>query len=265
MSNKTISRVRSITGIVLSALTLLCAVALVVGCVGIYRSGDRPFTPERIADAWSAVAIFVWLFVICAAATGIFFLYFPPQSSKQKGEVFPELRLAKVKARLARKQYASTLLLPLVKHEIYLKSMRISAVAICLLSAVYPLIYMHNQGNFSSFGELLNKQVAAAVVPALCYATAALGYCYAVRLLSDISCERALTYAKSIMLLPAPAAEKKPEGKHAKALPPYAILVVRIALIFTAVLMIILGIFNGGMNDVLQKAIKICTECIGLG
>ena len=35
--------------------------------------------------------------------------------------------------------------------------------------------------------------------------------------------------------------------------------------IAAAVLMIILGIFNGGMNDVLQKAIRICTECIGLG
>jgi hypothetical protein len=30
-------------------------------------------------------------------------------------------------------------------------------------------------------------------------------------------------------------------------------------------LFIVLGIVNGGMADVLNKAIKICTECIGLG
>ena len=28
---------------------------------------------------------------------------------------------------------------------------------------------------------------------------------------------------------------------------------------------ILLGILNGGMADVLGKAIRICTECIGLG
>ena len=43
------------------------------------------------------------------------------------------------------------------------------------------------------------------------------------------------------------------------------ILGVRIALVGCAVLFIVLGIVNGGMADVLNKAIKICTECIGLG
>ena len=32
-----------------------------------------------------------------------------------------------------------------------------------------------------------------------------------------------------------------------------------------AVLFIVLGIFNGGMDDVWSKAAAICTECIGLG
>ena len=43
------------------------------------------------------------------------------------------------------------------------------------------------------------------------------------------------------------------------------ILIARIAIICVGVLFIILGIFNGGMADVLAKAVKICTECIGLG
>jgi hypothetical protein len=43
------------------------------------------------------------------------------------------------------------------------------------------------------------------------------------------------------------------------------VLGVRIALVGCAVVFIILGVANGGMSDVLNKAIKICTECIGLG
>lgn len=39
----------------------------------------------------------------------------------------------------------------------------------------------------------------------------------------------------------------------------------RILLYAAALLLIAAGILNGGMRDVLIKAINICTECIGLG
>jgi hypothetical protein len=39
----------------------------------------------------------------------------------------------------------------------------------------------------------------------------------------------------------------------------------RLAVVAVAVCFIVIGIFNGSANDVLTKAIKICTECIGLG
>ena len=38
------------------------------------------------------------------------------------------------------------------------------------------------------------------------------------------------------------------------------------AVLFTiAILLIVLGILNGGLLDVLAKAVRICSECIGLG
>ena len=37
------------------------------------------------------------------------------------------------------------------------------------------------------------------------------------------------------------------------------------AFYLAAVALVILGILNGGLRDVLAKAVKICTECIGLG
>lgn len=37
------------------------------------------------------------------------------------------------------------------------------------------------------------------------------------------------------------------------------------ALFGLAVLLVVLGVLNGGMGDVLTKAAKICSECIGLG
>ena len=40
---------------------------------------------------------------------------------------------------------------------------------------------------------------------------------------------------------------------------------VRFVILAVALAFIVVGIFNGSANDVLTKAIKICTECIGLG
>lgn len=40
---------------------------------------------------------------------------------------------------------------------------------------------------------------------------------------------------------------------------------VRLALLAAALLLIALGAANGGALDVLAKAVKICSECIGIG
>ncbi len=49
-----------------------------------------------------------------------------------------------------------------------------------------------------------------------------------------------------------------PARKHRIAL-------LRAALAAVALMLIIAGIYNGSMKDVLYKAINICTECVGLG
>ena len=40
---------------------------------------------------------------------------------------------------------------------------------------------------------------------------------------------------------------------------------IRLVLLAVAVVMIVAGIFNGSARDVFGKAVKICTECVGLG
>ena len=41
--------------------------------------------------------------------------------------------------------------------------------------------------------------------------------------------------------------------------------VLRVCLLVLAVILIVHGVCNGSMTDVLKKAVKICTECVGLG
>jgi len=39
----------------------------------------------------------------------------------------------------------------------------------------------------------------------------------------------------------------------------------RVSLIALGVVFVIAGVVNGGFNDTLNKAIRICLECIGIG
>lgn len=41
--------------------------------------------------------------------------------------------------------------------------------------------------------------------------------------------------------------------------------VIRAVVLVVGVTFVVLGVLNGGANDVMIKAINICTECIGLG
>ena len=64
--------------------------------------------------------------------------------------------------------------------------------------------------------------------------------------------------AQAAAKAPAPLNSISPETARRRIL-------LRRVLMAAAVLFIVLGIFNGSMKDVLIKAIKICTECVGLG
>ena len=50
-----------------------------------------------------------------------------------------------------------------------------------------------------------------------------------------------------------------------EGIPGVMVNVIRVVLLAAALMFIIAGILNGSLQDVLIKATKICTECIGLG
>ena len=64
----------------------------------------------------------------------------------------------------------------------------------------------------------------------------------------------------------AEALRGQPTGKPAPLQEkPFPASVLRADLYAAAIVFIVLGVMNGGLYDVLVKAINICTECIGLG
>ena len=61
---------------------------------------------------------------------------------------------------------------------------------------------------------------------------------------------------------PAPGVFREQNSRPASARPQ---LVLRLVLLAAALALIVAGILNGSIQDVLVKAINLCTECVGLG
>ena len=132
---------------------------------------------------------------------------------------------------------------------------RLCAAAVILACAVLSGTYLLNARNFSSLDlEAVMGDMVLRVAPWVALALAAGA---AASVLNGRSVLREIEILKS-------APQKKPEpappaGKRSP-LP-----VVRAVLCAAAVGLIALGAANGGLWDVLVKAVNICTECIGLG
>ncbi|MBQ8200798.1 MAG: hypothetical protein IJZ74_03405 [Clostridia bacterium] len=78
-------------------------------------------------------------------------------------------------------------------------------------------------------------------------------------------CLLTLTAAAAAALLNGISSRRSPRRKPAYAAPlPHACLL-RSLVLALALALIAAGVMNGGLYDVLVKAINICTECIGLG
>ncbi len=123
------------------------------------------------------------------------------------------------------------------------------------------LAYMFFAAEFTV--ETLNADVIAAMTVALPLSVIALGIHLPRVYVAETSAKRELDLMKAyIKKNGAPQPTKSESANNDKV--NYTV-IARYVILGVAVVFVILGIFNGGMVDVLQKAVKICTECIGLG
>ena len=137
------------------------------------------------------------------------------------------------------------------KKRIYINVASYTSLICCLISA---LIYLMNIDNFISWElegvmfslliNLLPELILAFIIMLIKLSLLDKSFDKEFEILSK--CEK-----KSNVNLPSVDTERK--------------LTVSIMLFSIALLFILIGIINGGMKDVLIKAINICTECIGLG
>lgn len=277
--DKAVKIAHIVYAVLIVGLAIAVGILFIVSCVDIYNSQDvSPFTTDAIESHFRAIAVPVIAFPCLVVVGFILHFVFPVDKKEAKVEndkVYSTLQ-SKVdleKADLGIKKQA------LGERYLRLGSTAgsvliwIAALIIILVFACNPLNYSKDNVNGSV------KDIALVVFPS---AIIAMGMSFVVSLSNKLSKKRELNLLKNaikqnkdimsgsksyfgVLLLD----KAQNIVLQAKALlnkyEDITIWVVRAVIFVVAVVFLVLGILNGGVADVLGKAIRICTECIGLG
>lgn len=232
----------------------------IVACVHICNMGDRPFTPENISAAFSKISVFVWLTVGATVLGMILKLALPTDSDKPHAKRDKKATLSRLMQTL-NEESCNQESLTLIKKERKLRvALRVITTVLCLLTALPAVVYSLNLNNFNTD---YNASVIAACACILPCTFISIGFCIAFAYLENASLERQLKHVKAAL---AEAKVGLPARTVQKPIAKFKVVAgVRAVLGIIALALIVAGICNGGMADVLAKAINICTECIGLG
>ena len=238
---------------ILAVIMTVLGVLFILSCLDIYTSGPRPYSSATIGFRFHKILIPVIIGCIGVIGGAVLDLLLPTEATRAKSMTHPKEIMLRMRKRAD---------LPPVKKEIRLRFLyRLVTALIFTGLMIYPLGYFLTPEHFSISD--LNSDITHAVMVVMIPATIGLALCWLCRVVVCKSYQRETSlYKKAIATgkQKNTAMDSKSKHGHLFILPAVRIFVVIIAMVF-----LILGIFNGGAEDVLKKAIAICTECIGLG
>lgn len=254
-------RIHTVYSIVLSAVIVLAGICLMAACVGIYNSGDQPFSREAVAAAFSGIAVPVYLCLALVIGGLILDGFFPSEKKKQPVEKQYGVILARLHAKLELESCDEALRAAITAQKKRRSICKAIGLALLVAGSVIFLSYGLNSGNFHQ-SQINDSMIKAMWVFIPCLAvpfgwSVFCGYYSRASMVKEIELVRQALAAGDRNAAPKTAQQRK---DHSKTL-----LIVRCAILCVGIGILVYGFLAGGTSDVLTKAINICTECVGLG
>lgn len=270
MNEKTNKTVRLCFGIALSVMTVI------VGALFIWQVLDK-FIPEWTAGKvnhiftqtdlfarFSRVSPAFWVWTVMIVAGFVLWEVFPVARKKQpyKDSRYTLMRMKKrIPATVSEDLNESYLFVK--REEKLIKVLWLLCALVGLAGIIYSIVYLAIPSHYTG-GESVNKEVLNTVINICPWAFAVFAVASGITVYENISAKKQLEHVKKL------AAGNKPvEVKHGAIYGilhhKYFKLGIQVSIGCISVAFIIAGALTGNMNGILQKAIKICSECIGLG
>ena len=248
-------RIHQVYGWITAVFLVVAGICLINACVGIYQLGDRPFSPETVAVAFSKICVPVYICLGLILGGWLLQLCCPAETKKTTTPFYP-MQLARLQAKLSPEQLAAS---PLKNEILALRRKRmihntITLVLLVICSGVF-LSYGLNPANFHQ--SEINQSMAAAMLLFFPCLAVPFGYgCFAAFYGLKLTRQEIPLLRQALH----EAAPHTPEETKSRSL-----VWLRVALLCVGIFLLAYGFYTGGTADVLTKAINICTECVGLG
>lgn len=269
-------KIRLYYGIALAVLTAVVGVLYIVEVADIYY-GVGHYSREIVWDHLLVPLIFTGVWAGAIIAGFVLSVVFPVKE-KLRALHDNKKALERLKKRLPEKKEGENYAAAsdkVRKHEILRIVVWASALALCLAATIATLVYVFDGAHYIIDSTDLiddNVEINANTLNMLKnvmpWVGVALLGCMGATAFEGVSVKRELGLVKQAVAAGEPLnipAFKKPFIAVSERVDRISVLVARIAVAVVAVTFIVLGILNGGADDILKKAIAICTECIGLG
>lgn len=280
MSAKNQKILRLVYSIVLSVLTITAGILLIVQSQRIYHSPggySREIVSEYLGDI-SAV-LYIWIALVAIGA--ILWQIFPPEQKKLRATVYQTSTLKKLQARFPSLESEKLHRARIIKNVVLY-----ATIAFVILAIVMVGVVVWDSGNYRPAGNGFNPmQDMLDMLPKfLPWVICAFVVMIATTVYFEISAKQEVQEMKRLIAESKNNAENKlattqnnkvslwekiydkiPNALKTDSFKRYSLLTTRIALAIVAVVFVIVGVINGGLQAVLEKAINICRECIGLG
>jgi hypothetical protein len=273
LTEKNKKRIHLGFGILLSAMLVLVGILFISSCYSIYKSGQSPFTRASISAAFSKIAVWVYIALSLVIVSAGISLAIPTETQKLRGGRSISVLVKKLSERVDLNAAESELAEKIGKERALRRILDCIRLALIILSATLPLIFLLNPANFPAVSGEYNAEILHGMLVYLAFLAPLFVYEVLYIILRDLSLGREHALLKEV--LASSGISNTADNSHnclicktvdyLKKNEKPILLGVRIALVGCALVFIVMGITNGGMADVLNKAIKICTECIGLG
>lgn len=259
-------RVHLILMLLLSLSIFATAICFIVSCISIFLSGgSTPFSREAVALHFERIAPVTYITVLLLIAAGVTSMLI--KEPKVKAIPLAKRTLLKVIEEKLISHRSDTYTSVSEKEKKYRRVITYIVAGSILLFAAVALIFILNPARYSL--DDVNTDIAYSMVIALSSTVLSFAACYVASYLLDKSYAKQAEAARAELKAQRSSAKASGEGDdELLALSKnegHAVTLVRLGVLVLSVTFIILGIFNGGMADVLGKAVRICTECIGLG
>lgn len=277
MNPEKCKKILGILGWVTLGLAIIACLSLAITSVHIYKTeGDSPFSRKTVAEhSWGFMPQLI-LAALSVILTGVFSLAFPTPEERLKAPKNNYAVLARLK-KSAKKDMPSLLNDEQVKGEYTYRVILRSILAfIILVFTVFTVIFAADLSKYHL--EDINGDILSVCLVILPHTVGVILCGLAVAILCSKSAAREAELIKSLLKSDTTGADGT-DGQEYKLYRIISILgkignffenklvinIIRGVILCTAITFVVIGIINGGMSDVLGKAVRICTECIGLG